>query len=115
MRRRTFRMNIAQILAGAANDDPASLELTPDHMRRLGEEALARVSAHVATIAEENRATAGLLERVVRRERVMLTGCLVDGRFLARVCVLSLRTHQAQISACAEDVAAELPSVRPAS
>jgi len=108
-------MNISHTLAGAANDDPASLELTPDNMRRLGEEALGRVIAHAATIAEENRATGGLLERVARRERVMLTGCLVDGRFLARMCVLSLRTHQAQISACAEDVAAESPSVRPAS
>jgi aromatic-L-amino-acid decarboxylase len=64
-----------------------------------------------ATLDEENRATAGLLERVTRRGRVMLTGCTVDGRFLGRVCVLSFRTRQAQIDACMEDVAAELPSV----
>jgi hypothetical protein len=37
----------------------------------------------------------------------MLTGCDVDGRFLARVCVLSFRTRQAQIDACVEDVKAE--------
>ena len=64
-----------------------------------------------AALDEENRATADLLERVTRRGRVMLTGCTVDGRFLGRVCVLSFRTRQAQIDACVEDVAGELPSV----
>ena len=37
-------------MADTASDDPANLELTPDDMRRLGEEALARVIAHVASI-----------------------------------------------------------------
>ena len=64
-----------------------------------------------ASLDEENRATADLLERVTRRGRVMLTGCTVDGRFLGRVCVLSFRTRQAQIDALVEDLAAELPSV----
>jgi hypothetical protein len=36
----------------------------------------------------------------------MLTGCRVDGRVLARVCVVSFRTRQAHIDACVEDVAA---------
>lgn len=66
-----------------------------------------------ATLDEENRATADLLERVTRRGRVMLTGCTVDGRFLGRVCVLSFRTRQAQIDACVEDLARELPRVWP--
>jgi aromatic-L-amino-acid decarboxylase len=64
-----------------------------------------------ATLDEENRVTADLLERVTRRGRVMLTGCTVDGRFLGRVCVLSFRTRQAQIDACVEDVAVELRSL----
>jgi len=69
-----------------------------------------------ATLADENEATRALLERVTARGRVMLTGCTVDGRALARVCVLSFRTRQAQIDACVEDVAAEsaaLTSGRP--
>jgi aromatic-L-amino-acid decarboxylase len=61
-----------------------------------------------ASLEEENRATADLLERVTRRGRVMLTGCTVDGRFLGRVCVLSFRTRQAQIDQCVEDVRGEL-------
>jgi aromatic-L-amino-acid/L-tryptophan decarboxylase len=66
-----------------------------------------------ATLDEENRATADLLERVTRRGRVMLTGCTVDRRFLGRVCVLSFRTRQAQIDACVEDLTQELASVWP--
>jgi aromatic-L-amino-acid decarboxylase len=55
----------------------------------------------------ENEATTALVERVTERGRVMLTGCTVDGRFLARVCVLSFRTRRDRIDACVEDVAAE--------
>ncbi len=64
---------------------------------------------------EENEATAELLERVTALGRVMLTGCTVGDRFLARVCVLSFRTRQDRIDACVEDVArvtAELVSER---
>jgi aromatic-L-amino-acid decarboxylase len=60
-----------------------------------------------AALVDENEATRALLERVTARGRVMVTGCTVDGRALARVCVLSFRTRQAQIDACVEDVAAE--------
>ncbi len=60
-----------------------------------------------ATLAAENEATSALLERVTRRGRVMITGCTVDGRLLARVCVLSFRTRQDRIDACVEDVAVE--------
>jgi aromatic-L-amino-acid decarboxylase len=52
-------------------------------------------------------ATRALLDRVVARGRVMLSGCVVDGRFLGRVCVLSFRTRQEQIDQCVEDVATE--------
>ena len=46
-------MSMPSTLAGAERGDPASLELTPDDMRRLGEEALSRIVAHVAAIAEQ--------------------------------------------------------------
>jgi aromatic-L-amino-acid/L-tryptophan decarboxylase len=52
----------------------------------------------------EDAATRELLERVAARQRVYLTGCTTDGRFLARVCVLSFRTRAAQLEACVEDV-----------
>ena len=43
----------------------------------------------------------------------MITGCTVDRRFLARVCVLSFRTRQLQIDQCVEDVAAEAAALIP--
>jgi aromatic-L-amino-acid decarboxylase len=46
-------MSMPSTPAGAARSDPANLELTPDQMRRLGEEALARIIAHVAGIGEQ--------------------------------------------------------------
>jgi hypothetical protein len=38
----------------------------------------------------------------------ILTGVEVDGRHLLRVCVLSFRTHAAQIDALVEDLAAAI-------
>jgi hypothetical protein len=35
---------------------------------------------------------------------------VVDGRYLARVCVLSFRTRAANLDAAIEDLAAELPA-----
>ena len=58
-----------------------------------------------ASLEEENAASRELLDRVTARGRVMLTGCWVGTRFLARVCVLSFRTRQDRIDACVEDVA----------
>jgi len=60
-----------------------------------------------ASLEQENAATKALLDRVSARGRVMITGCSVDDRYLARVCVLSFRSRQAQIDACVEDIAAE--------
>jgi len=61
--------------------------------------------ARLATQEARNAATAELMERVTRRGRVMLTGCTVDGRHLARVCVLSFRTRAAEMEACVAQIA----------
>ncbi len=90
-------------LPGLVMVAPPQLSLFAFHLTRPG-----------ATIADENRLTTDLLERVTRRGRVMLTGCTVDGRVLGRVCVLSFRTRQAQIDACVEDLADALDEQRSA-
>ena len=59
----------------------------------------------------QNRATRQLLDLVVARGHVMMSGCTVDGRFLGRVCVLSFRTRQAQIDQCVKEVAEEARQV----
>jgi aromatic-L-amino-acid decarboxylase len=66
-----------------------------------------------ATLAQENEATRALLDRVTARGRVMLTGCVVNERFLGRVCVLSFRTRQDRIDACVEDITAESAALIP--
>ncbi len=51
--------------------------------------------------------TRELLARVNARQRVMLSGCTVDGRYLARICVLSFRTRAAHVDAAVEDITEE--------
>jgi len=65
-----------------------------------------------ATIADEDAATRALMDRTTQRGRVMVTGCATHGRFLGRVCVLSFRTHQPQIDALIEDLAASIQDMR---
>jgi aromatic-L-amino-acid decarboxylase len=49
-------------------------------------------------------ATRLLLDRVNARSRVMLTGCTVDGRFLARLCVLSFRTRRQHVETAVDQI-----------
>jgi len=65
-----------------------------------------------ASRAEEDAATAALMEQTTARGRVMVTGCTAHGRVLGRVCVLSFRTHQPQIDALVEDMAAAIEDIR---
>lgn len=64
-----------------------------------------------STLTEQDAATRDLIERVTRRGKVFLTGCEAAGRFLARVCVLSFRTHRETIDACVEHVSEESRAV----
>ncbi|MBI3567812.1 MAG: aminotransferase class V-fold PLP-dependent enzyme [Gemmatimonadetes bacterium] len=64
-------------------------------------------SPALATQAARNAATAELVERVTARGKVMITGCTVDGRYLARVCVLSFRTRMAEMETCVQHLAEE--------
>ena len=52
------------------------------------------------------------MDQTTARGRVMVTGCRAHGRFLGRVCVLSFRTHQPQIDALIEDLAASIDAIR---
>lgn len=66
-----------------------------------------------ATLDEENATTERLMNDTTARGRVMITGCRVDDRFLGRVCVLSFRTRQDRIDACADDLAAAAAAILP--
>jgi aromatic-L-amino-acid decarboxylase len=45
-----------------------------------------------------------LLERINARQRVYLTGTVVEGRFAIRICVLSFRTHRERMEMALEDI-----------
>jgi aromatic-L-amino-acid/L-tryptophan decarboxylase len=65
-----------------------------------------------ASLPDEDAATLALMDRTTGRGRVMVTGCSAHGRTLGRVCVLSFRTHQPQIDALIEDMAAAIEDIR---
>ena len=64
-----------------------------------------------SSLVKENTATQLLVERVNLRNRVMLSGAVVEGRFLARVCVLSFRTRARHMEACVTDLAEEVAAI----
>ncbi len=82
-------------LPGIVMDAEPELSLFAFHLTRPG-----------ASREDEDAATKALMERTTARGRVMVTGAFVHGRYLGRVCVLSFRTHQAQIDALVDDMAA---------
>jgi len=88
-------------LPGIVIDAPPELSLFAFHLTWPG-----------ATREEEDAATRALVQTTTARRRVMLTGCATHGRYMGRVCVLSFRTHQAQIDALVEDFAAAIQEVR---
>jgi len=89
-------------LPGIVIDAPPDLSLFAFHLTWPG-----------ATLAEEDSATRRLMEETTKRGRVMVTGCTAHGRYLGRVCVLSFRTHQPDIDALIEDLAASIREIRP--
>jgi aromatic-L-amino-acid decarboxylase len=60
-----------------------------------------------ASATAQDQATRRLLERVNAHGRVMLTGCTVDERFLARICVLSFRTRRQHVEAAVGQIVEE--------
>lgn len=53
---------------------------------------------------ELNRLNRKLIDRINGRQRVMLTGTLLRGRFALRICVVSFRTHHDRMEMALEDI-----------
>jgi aromatic-L-amino-acid decarboxylase len=88
-------------LPGIVMDADPELSLFAFHLTRPG-----------ASRADEDAATRSLMEETTTRGRVMVTGCTTHGRYLGRVCVLSFRTHHAQIDALVDDFSAVIRDMR---
>jgi aromatic-L-amino-acid decarboxylase len=78
-----------------------------DAMPQLSLFAFHLESPALRSLEAQNRATRALMDRVTRRGQVMLTGAMVDTRFLGRVCVLSFRTRRAEMETCVRQLAEE--------
>ncbi len=52
----------------------------------------------------DDDANRAFLARVNAKKRVMLTGAVVGGRFVIRICVVSFRTHLERMQMCLEDI-----------
>jgi aromatic-L-amino-acid/L-tryptophan decarboxylase len=66
-----------------------------------------------ASQADEDEATRALMDETTARGRVMITGAVARGRYLGRVCVLSFRTHRADIDALVDDLSAAIHHIVP--
>ncbi|MFQ5528398.1 MAG: pyridoxal phosphate-dependent decarboxylase family protein [Thermoanaerobaculia bacterium] len=55
-------------------------------------------------VEQANRLNRELIDRVNARQRVFLTGTVLDGRFVLRICVLNFRTHLDRMKMCLEDI-----------
>ena len=84
-------------IPGIVMDAPPQLSLFAFHME----------GRTLRTLDAQNEATRALVENVTRRGDVMLTGCMVGGRFLARVCVLSFRTRRSDMETCVRQLREE--------
>jgi aromatic-L-amino-acid decarboxylase len=56
------------------------------------------------SIEELNLLNRRFMKRINDRKRVLLTGTLLRGEFVIRICVLSFRTHRDRMEMCLEDV-----------
>lgn len=64
-------------------------------------------------LEQANRKNRELLECINRRRRVYMTGTLLGGRFVLRICVLSFRTHHERLHQGLEDLRAAIVEVTP--
>lgn len=53
-----------------------------------------------------------LVARINARQNVMLTGAVVEGQFVIRICVVSHRTHMDRMRMCMEDIRAAVASMQ---
>jgi len=60
---------------------------------------------------ELNRINQDILEAVNARKRVYLSGTLLDGVYLLRICVLSFRTHLADMQHAVDDIRAAVEEI----
>ncbi len=96
------KLDLAEVVAEAIRARP-ELELVAEP-----ELSLLAFRVRHPDPTEGDGLTRQLATHINRRQRVLLTGVELSGRYLLRVCVLSFRTHAAEIAALIEDLDAAM-------
>jgi len=96
------KLDLAEVVAEAIRTRP-ELELVAEP-----ELSLLAFRVRHADPTEGDGLTRQLATHINRRQRVLLTGVELGGRYLLRVCVLSFRTHAPEIAALIEDLDAAM-------
>jgi len=71
-----------------------------------------RLRKPACSIEQLNALNRELLDLVLARQRVWLSGTMLGGRFVLRICVLSFRTHRDRINAAIEDIHAGVEALK---
>ncbi|MFT3766626.1 MAG: pyridoxal-dependent decarboxylase [Minicystis sp.] len=113
-----LKMHGAAVFRGALDEKLDLARWAADALRKIDgieivaepELSLLAFRARVAgkTEAELDAFNKRLCAKVNEKQRVLLTGAVVKGRFLVRMCILSFRTHADRVAMAVEDVAASL-------
>lgn len=94
------KLELARVAAEALRNTPG-IEIVAEPVLSL---LAFRARLPGASYEEEDAYNRRLMAKVNERQRVLLTGVVVRGRFLIRICVLSFRTHRDRIDAAIEDL-----------
>ncbi|HEY5611153.1 MAG TPA: pyridoxal-dependent decarboxylase, partial [Thermoanaerobaculia bacterium] len=76
-----------------------------EELRKIeGVEIVAEPQLSIVAFRHETLDNRALLDRINARQRVMLTGTVLDGEFVLRICVVSFRTHRDRVAMAIEDI-----------
>ncbi len=67
-----------------------------------------RLKCQGAELAEANEINRRFIDLINSRQRVFLTGTMLDGKFVLRICVLNFRTHLDRMQMALDDITAAL-------
>jgi aromatic-L-amino-acid decarboxylase len=117
-----IKMHGIGVFAEQLEEKLALTRLAADHLRTLpnieilAEPQLSVVAFRLVPPGRQNGEALNALnrrlqERVNARQRVFLTGTMLNGTYAVRICVLSFRTHRDRVEQCLEDIEAAIGEV----
>lgn len=82
-----------------------------EELRKIpGIEIVAEPQLSIVAFRHTSGRSEELMNRINAKKRVMMTGTILGGEFVIRICVVSFRTHMKHMEMCLEDVRAAMGS-----